>query len=394
MATLRNPSNSPHLDAEQMRGRTIYSESESAPQLELWPALLKAVMLTFGFLALFVIMTLGALGWFVNSKLTAFSKAAGSDWRDIFSEVKVGLNRTPTQTNNHKNFLILGIDSLATRGDVPPLTDTMIIASMDLKTGSVGLLPLPRDIWHPEYQAKINSLYAYGQQKNAENPQQFPTEALSKLTNITIHHTIVISLDQLAELIDLLGGIDVNVENAFTDPQFPNPNVDVTVERDPAKLYQTVSFGAGPQQMSGERALIYIRSRHSSGQEGDDIARAKRQQQVINALVTKLTAENTWKEFALKPEKLGKIYKWYDLNYQQSLPLVELVSTVKELGANLESSQELTPQLTSHQLSIYPELKTGVIWHPPISPKHQKQWVYEIRDLDSFQQEIRDKLQL
>ena len=60
------------------------------------------------------------------------------------------------------------------------------------------------------------------------------------------------------------------------------------------------------------------------------------------------------------------------------------------IGYSLKDSLE-TISLSSVQLSIYPEEPEGVIVHPPTS-KHGGQWVYEVRDLPSFQLFIREKL--
>ncbi|HEX7017966.1 MAG TPA: LCP family protein, partial [Patescibacteria group bacterium] len=288
---------------------------------------LKTILLTLLFLGLFIFLTLTSLSIFAYRQLLTFTSTAGITPPELFSTIRSGLAASPTHTNNHKNILLLGVDALETRGTSQPLTDTMIIASLDLKSGHVRTISLPRDLWSAEYQTKINALYFYGQERNPNEPAAFPTEVIQELTGVQLHHTLVLSMEQVGLLIDLIGGIEVEVPQSFTDPQFPRPEVDVTVERDPAKLYQTVSFEQGTEHMTGERALQFIRSRHAEGEEGSDVARSHRQQLVIQSLMRSLLD----KKLLANPEKLGQLYRFYQENFAAALPMTEAIATAKTL---------------------------------------------------------------
>lgn len=356
--------------------------TEESPQLT--KLLLKTFIITLLIVFSFMIVSVVAVAIFANFQLNSFTKAAGISREQLFSTVRTGLTQTPTQTNGRKNVLLLGVDSLETRGNALPLTDTMMLVSINLKKSTITTLPIPRDLWHPEYKTKINALYTYGLDRYPENPARFPTEVLSKMTGVPIHHTIVLSMNRVAELIDLMGGITIDVPIGFEDTQFPRPDVDVTTERDPAKLYQTVRFQPGTQQMDGQTALAYIRSRHGNNDQNTDEARASRQQLVIAALMDKVSNPKV----VLNPQLLGKLYAFYAQAFAPAMSVEEVIATGKKLLSTKDK-----PVFQSRALTVYPDDPNGIITHP--NPRqYQGLWVYTVTNQEQFQQYVKQQLDL
>src|SRR3989344_9103971 len=64
----------------------------------------------------------------------------------------------------HVNILLLGIGGAGHEG--PDLSDTMILASVNKNGDDVVLVSIPRDLWAPNLAAKINTAYAFGQEKD------------------------------------------------------------------------------------------------------------------------------------------------------------------------------------------------------------------------------------
>lgn len=284
-------------------------------------------------------------------------------------------------------FLILGVDEVENRPEHPQLTDTMMLMSADPKTGKVVTLPLPRDLWNEPYKTKINALYEYGKERDPENPTHFPKQIISEMTELEIDHVLVISLEQLGLIIDMLGCININVEHGFVDHQFPRSDVDITVERDPSKLYETIEFKEGVQAMDSELALKYIRSRNSLDAEaGSDLARAQRQQQIIQAVVEKLSNP---KIFWYYPQLAGELLSFYQREFEQYLPLNQALA----LGYTLATSSE-DLELRSAGLTVYPDDPIGVIEHPRNLAPYQQQWVYIIRDQANFKELVQKTLSL
>jgi len=333
-------------------------------------------------LLIWIVCLLGALcfthffiGSMLYKKYQVFLSSAEVSHQEVLTLIK-DVHSQQHETSA-KTFLILGIDELENRPGFPQLTDTMILTKIDPQSATVTSLSLPRDLWHEPYKTKINALYEYGKERYPNQPQKFPKEVLSEMTGIEINTSIVISLNQLGEIIDLLGGVMIDVKRGFTDHKFPRTDVDILIERDPAKLYETITFEEGLQLMDGETALKYIRSRNSEDpQTGSDLARADRQQQVISSLVSTLTNKTFFWSY---PEVIGQLFKYYQDNFSQYLSIKDLLV----LGYNLMGNMDQL-KLETVSLPIYPNNQDSFIKHPQNLSPYQQQWVYIITDEADF----------
>lgn len=350
-----------------------------------WPLFFKAGALSLLFASLMLLVTGLVVGGWGYWQWQKFSVAANLDQATFLDQVKNGWHSSPLTEKNHKNILLLGLDSTEERSGSTTLTDTIMLLSIDFEQGLVSTLPLPRDLWSETYQTKINALYVYGQDRYPDKPEQFTREVIENLTGLPIHHTIILTLDQLETLIDLVGGVEIKVKQGFTDALYPRVGVDVLRETDPAILYETVIFESGNQQLSGKRALQYIRSRQSNDEQGHDLARGVRQQEVITALLGQLTNA---KLLIRKPELASKLYNFYDRNFAVSLPLKELVATVKAILPHRK-----TLSFANHQLTTTADDPiAGVLSNPPRLPAYQYQWVYLINNKQQFQTAVQEML--
>jgi len=202
----------------------------------------------------------------------------------------------PTATpDGRMNIMLFGVGGAGHEGS--QLTDTIMLASVDLKGDRVGLLSIPRDMAFPLGDArfqKINAVNAYAEQEHPGRGATVAAASIGKLLGVRIDHVVKIDFQGFEKLIDALGGVDINVERSFTDTQYPTTNDE----------WQTVSFQKGPQHMSGAKALIYARSRHGSNGEAGDFARSRRQQVVMTAVREKLLSLG----ILANPAKLAQIW--------------------------------------------------------------------------------------
>lgn len=186
-----------------------------------------------------------------------------------------------------KNGLLKGEDAsrinillLGRAGEHYPgknLTDTVMIMSIDTETKRVALLSLPRDLYVPigdtGLYTKLNSLYQYGLSNgNGAEPLK---ETVEHITGEPIHYFMTLDFDGFEKIVDTLGGISVDVVRDFYDARYPGKNYS----------YETFEIKKGWQTLDGATALKYVRERHNDP-EGD-FGRAKRQQQVIQAIKSK-----------------------------------------------------------------------------------------------------------
>lgn len=225
------------------------------------------------------------------------------------------------QDEDRINILLLGIGGPGHDG--PYLTDTNIIVSIKPSTHEVALISVPRDLgvkvdehgWR-----KINSADAFGEAEQTGNGGEYAKQIFENTFNVKIPYYIRVDFTAFQELIDEMGGISVNVPNAFTDTNYPGPNFS----------YTTIHFDAGSQTMNGERALSYARSRHGNDGEGSDFARSRRQQLILEAVRGKMLSLGTYSD----PVQLKKMYDSVMAHISTNMNTAELTylaSTAKDM---------------------------------------------------------------
>lgn len=218
------------------------------------------------------------------------------------------------EADDRINVLLLGMGGEGHEGAL--LTDTIIVASFQPSTKSVGLFSLPRDLVvafpNKEYR-KINAANAYGEQQGAKPGAGalVTKSAVETVIGGPIQYFVRVDFSGFARLVDDVGGVDITVEQAFTDYQYPTEDFG----------YQTVSFKQGRQHMDGKTALTYVRSRHGNNGEGSDFARSRRQQQVLVALKEKLFSVGT----LLNPPAIAKVFDTLGKHVQTNFQPWELM---------------------------------------------------------------------
>lgn len=199
------------------------------------------------------------------------------------------------QQEDRINILLLGMGGYGHDG--PFLTDTNIILSIKPNTKEVAMISIPRDLGVKIGDfglQKINHANSFGEVKNAGQGGEYARTLFAEIFNLDIPYYIRVDFKAFADLVNAVGGVEINVPNSFTDTAYPGPN----------DSYQTIVFETGLQTMDGETALKYARSRHGNNGEGSDFARAKRQQLIIMALKDKMLSFGTY----TNPVKMQKIY--------------------------------------------------------------------------------------
>lgn len=270
-------------------------------------------------------------------------------------------------SNQRTNFLLLGIKGENQEG-VKDLADTIILASFYHPTEQVTMISIPRDLWVDSLKTKINAVYHYGQQRDPPAGLNLIQASIQETLGLPIHYTAVVNFNSFIEVVDLLGGIEVNVETAFTDSLFPIPgkeNVYPIEDR-----YETIQFNKGQQVMNGETALKFVRSRQAEGEEGSDFARGKRQQLVIKALRSKLLSINIIFNQSIRSQLLDIVQK----NLTTNLKLDDYPSLIR---LTLNSKDK---PLSSINLSTKAKDENIAILENPPRYLYKNQWVLIAKD--------------
>ena len=219
------------------------------------------------------------------------------------------------------NVLVMGVDQRE-QEQGPWRTDTMLVLTIDPVTMSGGMLSIPRDLWVPipgYEEGRINTAHYLGD--IYDYPGGGPALAAKTVQynlGVPIHHYARLNFTAFERLVDLIGGIDIYVEEEISDPTYP----------DEAYGYDPLYIPAGRQHFNGEMALKYARTRHSVG---GDFDRAERQQQVLMAVFEQVTRLDLLPQLAPRAPELWKTLQGAvvtDLTMDQSIALAQLASQV------------------------------------------------------------------
>lgn len=219
----------------------------------------------------------------------------------LISDKELPLKKYQDRTN----VIFLGIPGGVHDGE--DLTDAIMFVSLDSEKKDVVEISIPRDIWSETLKDRVNTAYHYGEEKKKGGGLILAKAIIEEVVGVPVHYGWVIDFSGFQKIIDLVGGVDIFVENAFTDKEYPIPGrEDDFCGGDPGFKcrYETVHFDRGLQHMDGKQALKFVRSRHAEGEEGTDFARGRRQQLVLAAVKNKL----------LKPE-----FFWQNLKHLNEL---------------------------------------------------------------------------
>jgi len=201
------------------------------------------------------------------------------------------------------NILILGSDNDQKFASYShPLTQVMIVLSLDNVRHKITLLSISRDLWvHiPGYQYNVGPDGTTGWSKiDVASKLGFDSSACTVETNFGIHidHWIWVGLKGFTKVIDTLHGATLDVTYPVMDDTYPddlsgNPNA-----------YRRIYIPPGPQHLNGADALHFVRSRHGDAQ--GDFARSSRQQILIDQLRRTFAGQDTTTLVSLLPRLLS-----------------------------------------------------------------------------------------
>ncbi|SOB78982.1 LCP family protein [Streptomyces sp. 1331.2] len=245
----------------------------------------KVLWTTAGCTAL-VVLAGGALYYRLNGNISTFD-------RDAVSKDRPEAAAPDAQGRTPVNVLLIGSDSrgngnsdLGGGGDGGARSDTAILlhvyadhkhaVGISIPRDSLVTIPpckLPNGKWTKEQSnVMFNSAFSVGDTEQG-NPA-CTQNAVEKLTNLRVDHTMVVDFNGFAAMTKAVGGVEVCLPNDIHEGDL-NPNLGHK-----GKLV----FAKGKQRVEGQSALDYVRIRHGIG-DGSDIGRTKRQQAFLSSLI-------------------------------------------------------------------------------------------------------------
>lgn len=312
---------------------------------------------------IFVILLLvgGVLAWKTGNVLNKIS--SGGILKSLVHSIPGVKQELKGEADGRINVLLLGM-----RGEDLPggglLADTIIVASLKPQENKISMISIPRDFYvdNPVWgnKTKINAVYAAGEENGKKEGLAQMEKVVGDITGLPIDYGASINFSGFKQLVDAIGGMDINLEKPFEEPlqfneakacdayvftvptgQYDTKKVKVywpgttTVKRERIiKQYPLCtnpnlecggdfSLPAGQQTLTGAQALCYVRSRVTTS----DFERAKRQQVVLGLIKQKLLSVGTLSDFGklngiadslgdnvrsdMQPWELKKLYDLY-----------------------------------------------------------------------------------
>jgi LCP family protein required for cell wall assembly len=266
-------------------------------------------------ISLLVLALLGG-GGLLAGGLYVRSLESGIERVDAFDEVPEE-SRPAKVAQDAKNILILGSDSRDPENKSGSRTDTIILAHLPKDRSSAQLVSIPRDTWvnvPPAKSgglggrdAKINASFAWG-------GIPLMVQTVEKFTGVRVDHVAIVDFGGFKEIVDALGGVDINVDQSFTSTHSLNAN-------------GRREFVKGKQVMDGAAALDYARERYAFAD--GDFARIRHQQQVIKAILDKAASGG----LLASPAKLNGFVKATAdaVSVDQTLSIVDMATELRHL---------------------------------------------------------------
>ncbi|MEO8744291.1 MAG: LCP family protein [Candidatus Dormibacter sp.] len=231
------------------------------------------------------------------------------------------------------NILLLGMGG--EENDAPYLTDSIMAVTIDPNTNRVMMLSIPRDlVVHMNLQTpssrtwtnKINAAYevpltniicCVASQYSGRDAGGLAAEhEVGKVTGLNFDKYIAVDFIAFRDMVNALGGVDVCLTTNLDDYEYPNYSN--------GYIRGGIHFKAGCQHLNGEQALEIARSRHAvQAEQSSDFGRARRQQDIMQAIKKKATTINGFSKAPqllqalqnnihtdMSPSDMKAIYDW------------------------------------------------------------------------------------
>ena len=242
-------------------------------------------------LVLIIAGMLGGAYWYVNDKLGKIQQVEIKE-EDLDIDEQVEENLT-----GYRNIAIFGVDSRSSSLGKGNRSDCIMIASINNATKEVKLASVYRDTYmqiEGYGLDKVTHAYSYG-----EAPLALST--LNTNLDLNIKEFVTVNFDAVAEAVDLLGGVDINVEE--NEINYLNMYQNETSKVTGKKIVKVTNSGL--QTLNGVQAVSYGRIRYT---EGGDYKRTERMRDVLTAMLKKLQTKSIGEINSLLDKILPKVY--------------------------------------------------------------------------------------
>jgi len=276
----------------------------------------KKLLITFGVIFLIGGSVFGYFAYRVNKSINNITGENQSIFDTARSLLSVAGNKELKADNGRTNIVLLGM-----RGENDPngglLSDSIMILSMQQESKKVALLSIPRDlrveVSGTKGYSKLNAAHAIGFRQKPPQGLQYTMQVLEDVTGMPMHYGVSVDFIAFKGIIDALGGITVNAESDFYDPNYDGG----------------IRVKKGLNDLDSDRALKYVQARLTS----NDFDRSRRQREVMTAIKDKAEQSGSIKN----PIFMLNLLENFGTNVRTTMTVEELriaLDTINTLDMN------------------------------------------------------------
>lgn len=284
--------------AKKSNGKKPKKESKLKKK---WAALKKWQRVVIIVVCVIVLLAVIALAT-VYGVYNGFTTKLDSDDLGISDEIENKYGKTDVF-----NVAVFGVDT-RDENSFKGLSDTIMIVSIDAKNKSVKIVSILRDSYvaiDGHKNQKITHAYSFGGAPLA-------IKTINENFNMNITDYATINMHKLADAIDVLGGIDIEI----TESEMNQINQEALYGDPNAQRGAALVNNYGQVHLDGDQAVIFCRLR----KQDSDNARSNRQKMVINALLTQARK--------VSPTKYAEVVKTMMSLCETSVSFSEVMSLV------------------------------------------------------------------
>lgn len=322
-----------------------------------------------------ILVTLALMGigiLTVAQRFTSSTDDVDSLAEERINKALAGETDNPNQSLETLNVLLMGLDGESKNEDIQnqeARADTMMVVSINPKTNTTKVVSLPRDTYvfdsNVQDFIKLNATYIYGGPEGS-------VRAVEELLHIPIDFYVTVNMTGLESLVNAIGGVEVTPPLTFS--------------------YHDTYFEEGvARHVSGVEAMNYVRMRKEDPR--GDFGRQDRQQEVIQAILTKLLAMDARDYVKLVPfliqhvrtnVNLTKGYALY-YDYREAVKQLQRISLEDGVEDIIYNNQYFAYLLPDAQLRVVNDLrehsglKPFIILNSPDKP-YQEEATVELQE--------------
>jgi len=293
-------------------------------------------------------------GFIISDDYLEMLNANNEAFKNSYTIIDTYKKERPNTESGNKDIasesftlLISGVDEMGA-ADMTSLSDVNILLFINPISNSITMLSLPRDSLMPRYSMNnVNDKLTHTGWNGIEDTEK----TIENFFGIEIDYYAKVSFSSLIEIVDAIGGIDIDVEIPFSEQD----------ENRSFAADDLITLEAGYQHINGKQALAYARHRKTAGY--DTAGRERAQERIIKAIVDKLLSAEG---ITIYVNKLMETVPKYVVT---NMPGKQITSFIKGELADLKpwSIQSLTVENGVFDTRAVPNIPAGAdcyLWNP------------------------------